>query len=161
MQIIDPHKVFRLDKETGKLYWLEPAKYYQKHDREAGTIQISRGKPYRAIQVNGKKYKRAQIVFYMTTGRWPKPTVDHINGDSLDDRPSNLRQATRLQNARNRKIGKPGKELPMGVRKLGKRYQARIGVKGTQLYLGMFNTEKEAKAVYLVKRKEYYADFAG
>ena len=41
-----------------------------------------------------KDYFRSRVVFLYHHGRWPEPTVDHINRDTLDDRIENLREAT-------------------------------------------------------------------
>lgn len=158
------NEIFRLDSETGKIYWVSPSKYHKKViGKEAGSLQIGGAeKFYWTVTLNNKKIKRSHIVFYMTNGYWPKPCVDHINGDSLDDRPKNLRQATFEQNAWNHKKRKRRIQLPMGVRKITNsgRFQARIVYKKQTYHLGAFDTPHEAQQVYLVKRKEFFGEFA-
>jgi hypothetical protein len=48
------------------------------------------------------------------TGKMPSGIIDHINGNSLDDRWMNIRDTTYAINAQNRLIGKPGKETNGG-----------------------------------------------
>jgi len=46
--------------------------------------------------------KQSAIVWFLVHGVWPEgETIDHINGDSFDDRIENLRIATRRENAQN------------------------------------------------------------
>ena len=155
-------QLFSLDSQTGKLFWLKPPKRHPDLiGKEAGCAVTSRKKSYWTIQVNGKKIKRGKIVFYMTHGFWPKPCIDHINGNSLDDRPENLRQATITENAWNHKNRARSIDLPMGVRytSYGK-FQARISFNKQQIHLGVFETKEEAQQSYLSKRKELYGQFA-
>jgi hypothetical protein len=155
-------QLLRLDHETGKLFWIKPPK---KHPdligKEAGCLAKSNKKNYYVVQVNGKKYKRGHIVFYLVNGFWAKPCIDHINGDSTDDRPCNLRQATFTENAWNHKKRARRIELPMGVRSLASgKFEARISYCGKQIHLGSFQSPDEASAVYQSKRKELYGQFA-
>ena len=100
-------------------------------------------------------------MFLYVYGYFPFPCIDHINGNSLDDRIENLREATIIENAWNHKKRKRKINLPMGVRNMANgKFQARIGYKGKQLHLGVFDTANEAKNIYELKRKELYGKFA-
>jgi len=162
-QRISWHQLFRVDFDAGKLFWFCPPKQHPDLlGTEAGNSQPSHNnKHYWVVQVNGKKYKRAHIIFYLINGHWPKPCIDHINGNSLDDRPSNLREATFTENAWNHKKRARRICLPMGVRNLASgKFQARISYFGKQIHLGSFDTPDEAASVYQAKRKELYGQFA-
>lgn len=74
--------------------------------------------------------------------------VDHVNGDGLDNRRSNLREASPRQNAQNQRRKRPGSSQFKGVRRRNGRWQARIVVNGVQTSLGWFDDEREAAAVY-------------
>ena len=153
----------KLDAETGKLFWIQPPKRHPDLiGKEAGCLQKGReNKNYWVVQVDGKKYKRSHIVFYLANGYWAIPCIDHINGNSTDDRPTNLRQATSTQNAWNHKKRARRIQLPIGVRKLvSGKFQARIGYFGKQIHLGSFQSPDEAAAIYQLKRKELYGQFA-
>lgn len=83
--------------------------------------------------------------------------VDHINGDTLDNRRSNLRIATIQQNRIN-VVSRRGKYL-QGTRKVGKRWQAYIHIEGKQNSLGMYDTELEAHGAYLHCLKQRHGEF--
>lgn len=75
-------------------------------------------------------------------------TVDHINRNPLDNRKENLRRCTCRENNLNKRNNTSG--CP-GVRwhSQGKKWNARITIKGKEKSLGMFNTFEEAvKARY-------------
>lgn len=64
--------------------------------------------------------------------------VDHINGNTLDNRSANLRHLTKSLNGLNR-------QTPRGVKttRNGK-YEARVSVEGKYIHLGTFTTYDEA-----------------
>lgn len=78
-------------------------------------------------------------------------TVDHISGDRLDNRRSNLRVCTTQQNTWNRrKKASPSTSVYVGVsfdRHKGK-WKAAIREDGRGVTLGYFDSEEEAAAAY-------------
>lgn len=147
---------------VGVFYWIvPPRKHAELLGEEAGCITYSNGKPYHIIQINSAKYKRSRLAFFYMEGRWPTKIMDHINGDSLDDRWLNLREATSTQNAWNHKTRAKKSDLPMGVRiNSSGRFSARIGVMGQQVQIGTFDTADEARAAYMDARLKYFGEFA-
>ena len=155
--------LFKVDLENGRLFWLRPPKFHSELvGCEAGGPRPQHsGKSYWIVRINRKAYRRGHIIFCAVHGRFPTPCLDHVSGDSLDDRPSNIREATITENAWNHKHRKRRINLPMGVRGLASgRFQARLGYLGTQLHLGSFDTPEGARAAYIQKRKECYGRFA-
>lgn len=114
---------------------------------------------YWMVSIGGRRLKRSRVVFALVHGRWPVE-VDHINRDSADDRPENLREATRAQNNQNRRAYRKRSEWPRGVYRRKNRYEALIGVSGKRLYLGRFDTPSEASDAYEAARREMYGSFA-
>jgi hypothetical protein len=155
--------LLRLDTETGNVFWIKvPRNHSEKLGKNAGNKNPSRGKFYWVIRINGASYKRSHVVFCLTYGRWPSQCIDHINGNSLDDRPANIREATVTQNAWNHKRRAKKSKYPMGVRlsTSGKKFEARIGFCKKQISIGTFDTAAEASMAYQAKRKELYSEFA-
>jgi hypothetical protein len=88
--------------------------------------------------------------------------VDHINGDGLDNRRSNLRLATREGNQRNRAARRDNTSGLKGVSlhvSTGK-WQARIRTGGEQVYLGVFTTPEAAHEAYAEAAIRLHGKFA-
>lgn len=58
---------------------------------------------YLETKYNQKRYKLHRIAHLFMTGCWPEHEIDHDNGIRDDNRWSNLKPATDIQNARNMK----------------------------------------------------------
>lgn len=87
--------------------------------------------------------------------------VDHINGNPLDNRKSNLRLCTHQQNCSNHK----GYSKHKGVYKIKNRplnnpYVAQIMVDGKHVHIGYFRTLEEAMKARDKKAKEILGPFA-
>jgi hypothetical protein len=96
------------------------------------------------------------------TGSWPKEQIDHINGDPLDNRWSNLREATQSQNnwntrlSRNNTSGYKGVSWHKGERK----WDATIMAYGKSHFLGRFKTKEEARDAYIDASKKLHGEFS-
>ena len=93
--------------------------------------------------------------------------VDHVNGNGLDNRRSNLRFATASQNRMNASKSRAqsttstykGVYYEKGGKRT-KRWRARIDISGTKTDLGRFLTEAEAARAYDNAAKEHFGEFA-
>ena len=88
--------------------------------------------------------------------------VDHINGNPLDNRKSNLRICTIAENLRNKGAGKNNTSGYKGVSwvKRNKRWLAQIKHNGKQVYIGHYKNKEEAARAYDKKAKELHGEYA-
>ena len=86
--------------------------------------------------------------------------VDHKNGDRLDSRKSNLRIATRCENAQNskRKSTNTTGFKGVSVTRAGK-YRSTITAFGIAVPLGTYSTPEEAHVAYCEKGRELHGEF--
>lgn len=92
-----------------------------------------------------KRYVRLhRVLLGLATGD-PRH-VDHINGDPLDNRRTNLRIVTRSQNAQNVRSHRDSTSRYRGVswNRDCRKWQAHAYVDGRSRYLGLFVREKDA-----------------
>ena len=87
--------------------------------------------------------------------------IDHINGNTLDNRKENLRVCTVAENARNSKTrgnNKSGYKWVYFNKKTNK-FCSGIKVNGKLIYLGKYATPQEAHAAYCEASKKYHGEF--
>jgi hypothetical protein len=145
------------DSLTGLLTWKK-----QRGRINVGDVVRNIGSNgYIRVQFMGKRYSAHRVAWYLMTGEWPKLDIDHINGEILDNRWSNLREATKLQNQHNKKMSKSNRSGYKGVY-LTKRhkYRSRIRVNKKELFLGYYDTPEEAHDAYVTAAIKYFKEFA-
>lgn len=89
--------------------------------------------------------------------------IDHIDGNGLNNKRSNLRICTSAENKRNRGIDRiRNKSGYKGVfyEKYHKKYRATICVNYKRIYLGYFDTAKDGAIAYNEAVKKYHGKFA-
>jgi hypothetical protein len=89
--------------------------------------------------------------------------LDHINGESLDNRKSNLRICNKMQNAgnsRKRIDGCSSKYKGVGWNKRTHRWIVRIRMGGERKYIGSFLNEDDAGRAYDAEASKYFGVFS-
>jgi len=95
-------------------------------------------------------------------GAIPGEHCDHINGDGLDNRMTNLRICTNAENHRNQRIriGCSSKHKGVCWHKQRGKWQAEIKINGMGRHLGLFSDETDAARAYDVAAAELFGEFA-
>ena len=88
--------------------------------------------------------------------------VDHVNGNTLDNRKSNLRICTHTENMRNMSKRKNVTSVYKGVyfNKSRNKWTASIRINGTLKHLGHYKTEDQAAISYNISAVKYFGEFA-
>jgi hypothetical protein len=127
-------------------------------DSVAGT-RTKKG--YIVFSVNKKSYQAHRIAWLLFYKELPNLIIDHIDGNKTNNAISNLRLATRSENAQNqKKAQKNNKESYLGVnqnkRSKNKSYETRIQINGKRIQIGTFKTSEEASEAYINKKRELH-----
>lgn len=108
-------------------------------------------------------YHTHSLMHRLIVGAGKGEMVDHINGNGLDNRRSNLRLCSQLQNMGNRGKSRNSNQPFKGVRLVrdkprNKPWRASIGKECR--HLGFFATAEEAARAYDAAATERYGEFA-
>lgn len=111
------------------------------------------------VEINDKKRKSFKLHREIT--KCPVGmVVDHINGDTLDNRRENLRIVTHRENMSNQ-TKRPGSSKYRGVtfKKKEKKWVAQIQINGKRTYLGRFDIEEDAAKAFLEVAERVYGKY--
>lgn len=119
--------------------------------------RLNNGKRYACISVDGRKILLHRYLMRIHHKEYTlSTTVDHVNGDSLDNRIANLRVCSQRDNMKN--IHKEGKVTGVNHLRNGK-WIARIMSNYQTLNLGTFDNKEDAIIARLKKEKELFGEF--
>ena len=105
---------------------------------------------YAVANINGKVTKMHRLIMGVTSD---KLVVDHINGNTFDNRKANLRVCTQKDNSRNCKSKHGIRLTPFG------KYHARIFVNGEEKYIGSFDTYEEAFQARKMAETKWFGEY--
>ena len=114
---------------------------------------------YVASKVNGKRV----ILHRLLAGASNRfEIVDHINGNGLDNRRSNLRICSQRENLRNRGINRNNTSGYKGVswENHAKKWLVKIGVDGKKILIGRFDNKEDAAIAYKIAAIKFHGQFA-
>lgn len=114
---------------------------------------------YRFYARNAYSEAMHRIILEITDS---KIHVDHIDGDSLNNRKRNLRLATSSQNQANRTKTRANTSGVKGASWNIKRnaWQAQIGFRGKNIHVGYFDDLEDASCAYKMKEIELYGEYS-
>ena len=150
-------ELLRYEPETGRLFWRERAEHWFPDKRlwkswnsrcagtEAFTVFDRLG--YRRGTVLNKTGLAHRFIWVMVYGSAAK-VIDHINGDTSDNRIANLRSVDQQTNRKNSHKSKANTSGVNGVywRSDSRKWRAIITVDGEPKYLGDFIAKDDAIA---------------
>lgn len=160
--------------ETGKLIWRTrtPDQCFDERTcnsfntqlagKIAGTIRNREGIDYNEVQISPHgKFSAHRIIWKMHYGVEPPPIIDHIDGDGLNNRIDNLREATIHQNGWNSKRSSRNKSGFKGVsfNTEKNKWRAAIHVHGKTRLIGYFATPEAAGEAYKKEAAILHGDF--
>ena|SRR5438105_9984711 len=140
--------------ETGLFYW-RVRRGCAGAGRQAGSLHTV---GYRVIRVDGVTHLAHRLAWLHVHGDHPIAEIDHVNGNRMDNRITNLRQCSRGQNARN--VTTRNACGFKGIYHRRSRWHAQISVNGRRTYLGSYENAEQAAAAYDSAARLHYDEFA-
>jgi hypothetical protein len=141
---------------TGRLYWRIARTGGVVAGAEAGGVH-SQG--YRIVSLLGEDYPAHRLIWLMLVGCFPAETIDHINGNRLDNSFINLREASQAENTRNRKTPITNTSGFKGVSFNQGRWLASGAFNGVRKTIGRYATPVESKNARDAWAKLHHKDF--
>ena len=86
--------------------------------------------------------------------------IDHADRDGTNNRRCNLREATPLENSRNKGLASSNKSGVIGVNTRNGKWYAHITVEGNELWLGTHVDKTDAVRERLLAEHQYFGEFA-
>lgn len=166
-----------LDPDTGRLFWKERGvEWFRDSDgrsaahacanwnaryAHAEALAAISAQGYRVGSILDGKYIAHRVVFALVHGAWPEAEVDHADGDRLNNRPGNLRGASRSQNQCNVGVMRSNRSGAKGVSwdRDRKMWRADIMLNYKRKHLGMFKTVEEGAEAYRAASAKLHREF--
>jgi hypothetical protein len=158
-QVWELREYLNYNEETGELTWKKSPARRVKVGDVAGTTIVE---GYKRFKFKGRNHAAHRIAFAIVHGYWPTPGCDHINGNTLDNRARNLREARHAQNMWNKRVGRNNKSGIKGVHwhKLVGKWVASIKRDGKTIVAGYYQDLAAAADAVAKLREKFHGDFA-
>lgn len=129
------------------------------YDRKINGSDLGRG--YKQVKILRQRYLVHRLIFACVYGFQPD-SVDHIDGNTLNNDPSNLRGANKSQNMTNRALQVNCKSGFTGVDFMAANsvYRAQIHKNGKKIYLGTFKSIDDAIAARRTAEERFHAEWS-
>lgn len=151
------HEQFHYDIESGQIRW-KAKRIGVSHGSIAGTVTPS---GYITIMIDRQPVLAHRVAWKMHFGCEPVAMIDHIDGNKQNNRISNLRDVTHLQNGWNRSTRSWSGTGVKGVTfcKQTKKYRAVLRTGGKTICLGRYANIADARAAYLRAAEKAFGEF--
>ena len=143
--------MFKRDKNSQTKGWFTGYSYTRKDCRKKNPLF----RTWFRIMINKKLYQVHRLIAKAFISNYSVDlVVDHINGNTLDNRLTNLRCVTNRENTLNQYKHRNGKLAGACLIGVG-RYLSNCSINGKTHHIGIFPTEQEAHDAYVKCRQEY------
>lgn len=147
-------EVLHYDPISGVFRWrIRPCK-----NMSAGSIAGSIGKNgYTAITVDKVRYMAHRLAWFYVHDVWPTHDIDHLNGQPIDNRLTNLRDVPRSVNMQNQRGPRSNNQSGfLGVIRRPSSFHAAIRFDGTLYHIGVYPTAELAYEAYLGAKRLFH-----
>lgn len=149
-------ELFDYDSSTGIMRWKQRRRGVRR-TLIAGCISVQNNHPHIIIGIDNKIYLMHRLVWLYVYGVWPTYFIDHINGDSTDNRIANLRDIPQSLNMQNRKGATRRNKIGLaGVHARDGKFRASVRLNGKAIHLGVFDTKESAHKAYIAGKRKYH-----
>jgi hypothetical protein len=134
------------DAETGLIFWKAGNRRAGKEAFTTVSVRGYKATTFRSLHGSVTTLAAHRAAWAIHYGEFPSGSIDHINGNKLDNRIANLRDVTSAENARNSAMSRANKSGVTGVylhKQTGK-WCAQISAFGKHVGLGLFSTQSDA-----------------
>jgi len=145
----------------GRITWVDASDYDWLRQWKWHTTK-STNTIYASRNINSNNGRKTLLMHRLILGLMSDTECDHIDGNGLNNRRSNLRPCSHQQNAFNAKIYRKTSSEFRGVswRKGTDKWAAYIKFNGQQIHLGFFADEVDAARAYNGAAMKYFGVFA-
>lgn len=139
----------------------ETGKIFSKNTGKVFSYPRAKGKSYVKLAYNGRFFQYHNVVWFLNNGPIPTGyTVDHVDGNKLNNKIENLRLASPKQQTYNtRGYGKTSKFKGVDFNKKAGKWFSRIMINGSSIWLGSFDDEILAAKAYEEAAAQYHKEF--
>lgn len=144
---------WHIDANAGVVRWKKKPSQSVKVGSVVGSVTT---KGYMRGALANRRYYIHRVIFLFSTGEQPDE-IDHIDGDRLNNRISNLRYADHDINLKNKRNYKNNKSGVTGVNwyESRRKWRATITANGRTIHLGYFEKFEDAVAARRAAEKKY------
>lgn len=133
-------------------------KLYRKNGQFKGIAGTVHHTGYEQVKVGRKNYRSHRVIFAMHNGHFPAQ-IDHIDGNKLNNKIDNLREANPMQNMYNVGLLARNKSGIKNVVLDRNRWKVYMRINKKMTYVGAFEDLELAELVAIEARNKYHGEF--